>query len=309
MRTLPGQSLLEHSRQLTQRQASRLGREAAEDLGAEAVLRTLQAPPGDGRVAPWMERIFHNLVVDAWRRRKPAICADDLALASPAPSPEDSLLARERAHRLQGGLAQLPGDLRQALELRYFLGHDEASAGATMGVAAPTVRTRIHRGLARLREMLADMRALMPVLGGWGARSLVLAPALMTAVVVFTPLSRPPEPAVQGSVAGENLRSSPRRLTVTPPPGSATVATDLPKPAPAHPRLVVAQAPSGRAQDVRPQATTRIDFGQDDEVVGEIQSPDGADVEGPPPPARWHTLVEIPRDFVTSFEKMVEDSL
>jgi hypothetical protein len=98
-------------------------------------------------------------------------------------------------------------------------------------------------------------------------------------------------------------------LTVTPPPGSATVATDLPKPAPAHPRLVVAQAPSGRAQDVRPQATTRIDFGQDDEVVGEIQSPDGADVEGPPPPARWHTLVEIPRDFVTSFEKMVEDSL
>lgn len=311
MRTLPGESLLQHARQLARRQAGRLGREAAEDLGAEAVLRTLQTPPADGRVAPWMERIFRNLVVDAWRRRKPAVCADDLndlAMASPAPSPEDRLLARERAHRLQSSLARLPADLRQALDLRYFLEHDEVSAGVAMGVASPTVRTRIHRGLASLRQMLADMRALVPVLGGWGARSMAMAPALVMAVVVLTPMQIPLEQTTQGMLAREQLRNAPRRWARARPLASATAVADLPRPMSARPRPGLAQPPSGRTHDPHPPTATKIDFSQDD-VVGNIQRPDATDVEGPPAPIRWQTMVEIPHDFVASFEKMVEDSL
>jgi len=306
MQNHPGERLLAHGRELARRQAARIGREAAEDLGAETVLRALRTPPPDSNVEPWMERIFHNLVVDSWRRRKPAVSVDDVTLACPEPSPEDCLLNEERKQILRGTLAQLPDNLRRAVELRFFAGHDERSASLVMGVAVATVRTRIHRGLLRLRAMLSGMRSFLPVLGGLSPRAagMALAPSLVAAFVLLPELAPPPsEPSLrpQPALAQGHVRraSSPHAVVVAveDQPLPATTAK-----APHH--RVLAAKPAEPVPAVPPPKV--YDFEQDN-VEGEIQRPDGIIVEGQPQRLTWDSLIEIPANFVPSFQKMIED--
>ena len=72
MTALEGKALLDHGKAIAKRYAGRVGPDVAEELGAEAVLRALRSPPPDGQLEPWLERIYRNLVVDVWRRRRPA---------------------------------------------------------------------------------------------------------------------------------------------------------------------------------------------------------------------------------------------
>jgi RNA polymerase sigma-70 factor (ECF subfamily) len=307
MQTLPGDRLLAHSRELVRRQAHRLGQDLAEDLGAEAILRTLRSPPPDDRIEPWMERIFHNLVVDSWRRRKPTISADDAAITCHDPSPEDRVLSEERRRLVCGTLAALPRDLRQAVELRYLAGCDERSASQTMGVATATVRTRVHRGLLRMRVLLSGLRSLLPVFGGWITRtaSLALTPALVTAVVVLPALVPMPAETTMRPQAAPVQRHIRRAVE---PVASIATKDNSPK--------VVASAKPARHVLVAQATTTppappppRVYDFDTDQVVGDIQHPDGIVIEGQPARLKWDSLIEIPANFVSSVEKMVEDRL
>jgi len=78
MTALEGKALLDHGKAIARRYARRVGVEVAEELRAEAVLRALASPPPDGRMEPWLERIYHNLLVDRWRREKPTALQVDL---------------------------------------------------------------------------------------------------------------------------------------------------------------------------------------------------------------------------------------
>jgi RNA polymerase sigma factor (sigma-70 family) len=136
-----GTALLQHHRDLTARLSRRIGRSEAEDLASEAVARGLGRPAPDGRQAPWIERICHNLLVDRLRRRfrREAIGAIPegggageatavvLSAAAAAghgdgggASPEEALLAHERRQALAKALPEIPDELRQAVVARFF---------------------------------------------------------------------------------------------------------------------------------------------------------------------------------------------
>jgi RNA polymerase sigma-70 factor (ECF subfamily) len=308
MQTFPGEKLLAHSRELVRRQARRIGQDAAEDLGAETVLRTLRSPPPNGQVEPWMERIFQNLVADSWRRRRPTMSADDVVFPCHEPSPEDRVLAEEQIRLVRETLAQLPPDLRQAVELRYLVECGARNASQATDVAATTVRTRIHRGLSRMRVLLSGLRSLLPVLGGWTARaaSLALAPALVTAVVGLPSVApRPAQKTVRPQAAQieNHLRRVVEAATATVMRGDSPKIigpAKLPRP---HP--LVAQATSALPAAPAP----KIIIFDPDQVTGDIKKPDGVDIEGQPARLKWDSLIEIPANFVSSVEKMVEDRL
>src|SRR5215212_278062 len=74
-----GPWLLQQHRLFIARHAHRLGRDVAEDLASEAIVRSLRNPAPDGQHGPWLERVFRNLLVDhlrhagrARRREHPA---------------------------------------------------------------------------------------------------------------------------------------------------------------------------------------------------------------------------------------------
>ena len=71
-----------------------------------------------------------------------------------APSPESRILDDERRTSLFAALNELREDDRLVVAYRYFLDLSEAETAAALGVRPGTVKSRLSRALARLRERL-----------------------------------------------------------------------------------------------------------------------------------------------------------
>jgi RNA polymerase sigma-70 factor (sigma-E family) len=62
-------------------------------------------------------------------------------------------------HSVRDALASLPIDQRAVVALRFYEGLSEAETAAVLGVRPGTVKSRTHRALARLRELLREENA------------------------------------------------------------------------------------------------------------------------------------------------------
>ena len=108
---------------------------------------------------PWLLRIVAN---EAHNRRRSAARRERLSLRAAAearpgdavPSPEAALLARENQERLLAAVERLSDDHRDAITCRFFLDLTEDETAAALRVRRGTVKSRVSRALARLREEL-----------------------------------------------------------------------------------------------------------------------------------------------------------
>ena len=74
-----------------------------------------------------------------------------------APSPERVLLAGEAHAEVREALTRLRDEERLVVACRYLMELSEAETAAALGIPPGTVKSRLHRALARLREDLSDM--------------------------------------------------------------------------------------------------------------------------------------------------------
>ncbi|GAA4371283.1 RNA polymerase sigma factor RpoE [Nocardioides caricicola] len=137
----------------------------AEDVVQEAFVKAYGAlgsfRPG-APFRPWLLRIVanetRNLHRGAGRRtareRRSWAEAEPLLLARPD-DPAEATLSRERQDALVRGLAVLSPAHRQVVTCRYLLDLDEAETAAVLGWPRGTVKSRLSRALARLREEVA----------------------------------------------------------------------------------------------------------------------------------------------------------
>jgi RNA polymerase sigma-70 factor (ECF subfamily) len=133
----------------------------AEDAAQEAVLaalRSLDQFDSERPFAPWLGRIAANKAYDLARKeaRGPELAADttridDLASDRAA----DELAVGSLPEELVAGLARLSTDQRVVLVLRHIFDYSPAEIAEELGIPASTVRTRLHRGLTRLRKELS----------------------------------------------------------------------------------------------------------------------------------------------------------
>lgn len=80
----------------------------------------------------------------------------DVLLAAGITSPSLRVDRAEQLVRLAAALQQLPPAQREAVELRYLAGLPLAGIAEQMDRTAPAVAGLLHRGLARLRELLGE---------------------------------------------------------------------------------------------------------------------------------------------------------
>ncbi len=73
------------------------------------------------------------------------------------PSPEAAMLAGEAHAEVREALRRLRDEERQVIACRYLMELSEAETAAALGIPAGTVKSRLHRALARLRDDLADI--------------------------------------------------------------------------------------------------------------------------------------------------------
>jgi RNA polymerase sigma-70 factor (sigma-E family) len=81
----------------------------------------------------------------------------------PVPEPEaapatDAALAQHQRDTVAAALAALPRRQRECVVLRYWLDLPEREIAATLGIAAGSVKSHLHRGLAALESRLEDLR-------------------------------------------------------------------------------------------------------------------------------------------------------
>ena len=310
MTTLEGKALLDHGKAIARRYAGRVGPDVAEELGAEAVLRALRSPPPDGHLEPWLERIYRNLFVDMWRRRRPeTVNVDDLPELAVSGTPEEVALGGERRRVVRASLARLPRGLRRVLLSRYYAEIDDDVSATRLGIAAATMRTRIHRALGRLRGRLGDLRGLLPpVFGklGIGAAPLGLAPVMIAALAVVSVSPRAPEaePVPAVAQALDHHVAQPARAIAQAAQAALPIATAEPR---TRARIVARAGVTTPPVEAKPAQV--VAFTDQEEVVADIQQPEAFDIFAEPVKAAPPSLVEIPTSFLAQIEKMVEESL
>jgi len=133
--------------------------EAAQD-GFLKAQRALARFRRGAALKPWLLRIVANEARNrrrsAGRRERLVLLAAEARPGDAVPSPEAALLAREEQKRLLAAVERLPDDHRDAIACRYLLDLSEEETAAALGVRRGTVKSRLARALARLRESLED---------------------------------------------------------------------------------------------------------------------------------------------------------
>lgn len=308
--------LLQQHRRLTSRMAGHIGRSDAEDLASEAVARGIGRPAPDGRQAPWIERIFRNLVVDSVRRAgRVTASLSTMTEDPPAASPEEVLLAQERQRALLGAIPTIPLALRDALVARFFEDRDYDGVAATRGITAATARTRVHRALARLRVSLGRLRGVIPTPFAFGTQSITVAmmPAVFSASLVIPsligPLALPPAGAERPVVIAQSKSVSVKqkgRSIPSPVPVSVSPALTTQDPVPSATSARRVPARARPSTDAASAAVQRFNY-DDDDVVGDLKRPGTEPVMGDPGRSQHVSLIEIPRSFEPALTKMLED--
>ena len=101
--------------------------------------------------------------VESRPAREPIDESDDIV--DGAPSPADLIDSARRRAVLRDLLARLPLSQAEVLALHVVLGHTVEETGAIIGTPVNTVRSRLRRGLAALREELKRNSRLREVIG------------------------------------------------------------------------------------------------------------------------------------------------
>ena len=136
-------------------------RQRMEDAMQEAYLRayrSLDRFRRDADLGTWLYRIVYNACIDELRRsgRRPLpVDTADVAWDAPggAAGPERSVHASDSARR---ALAALPEDQRATGLLVDGEGYDNVTAAEVLGVAPGTIASRLSRGRAEMRRILAE---------------------------------------------------------------------------------------------------------------------------------------------------------
>ena len=136
----------------------------AEDCAQEAMLKAFKnfsAFRGESKLSTWLYTIAARCCMDALRARKQEVSLDEMRdegweKADDGPSPYLKLEASERKRALEKGIACLPADQRMALVLCDIQGMSYAEAADAADCPIGTIRSRLSRARAALKNILSS---------------------------------------------------------------------------------------------------------------------------------------------------------
>jgi RNA polymerase sigma-70 factor (ECF subfamily) len=136
--------------------------DAAQDAFVQA-FRSLAGYRGDGTFGAWVGRIARRIAVaraaSAGKRVTTDVDAAAELVSNDAADPLAHGVDVEQSARLRGAVDSLPADQRQVVALRFFQDMPLERIAVETNVPLGTVKSRLHRALARLREQ-GDLRPL-----------------------------------------------------------------------------------------------------------------------------------------------------
>jgi RNA polymerase sigma-70 factor (ECF subfamily) len=149
--------------------------DASADATQDAFLRAFKALDQyrGGSFKAWLMRIVTNTCYDQLRAKKrhPTASLEALLVVDPAPgpsfvdraeSPEAYAERQDLSRAIQAGINALPKDQRAALSMCDVAGMSYQEIADAMQTSLGTVKSRISRARAKLRDYLLDQQELLP---------------------------------------------------------------------------------------------------------------------------------------------------
>ena len=133
--------------------------DAAQDAFVRAY-RALDTFDTSRAFRPWLLRIVTNVALNSTRASKRRQAATERLVPDSEveghPQPEAAAEAAEQAARVWEAIGGLSDDDQNLIYLRYYLESSEAEAAEAIGRPVGTVKSRLHRALRRLRQVIED---------------------------------------------------------------------------------------------------------------------------------------------------------
>jgi len=138
-------------------------RAEAEDALQEVYLRVWSKAglydPALGKAVTWLMTITRNKCLDRIRstkRKRTAIekAREEMEVREEAPAPGSPLAAQEKQEQIGKALCNLPEKQRKAIELAFLKGYTQSEIAELLNEPLGTVKARIRRGMATMREYL-----------------------------------------------------------------------------------------------------------------------------------------------------------
>ena len=139
--------------------SSRLGnRQWAEEVLQEVMLAVWQGADrfrGDSRVLTWLMTIARNRAINAIKRDKSQYDQPLEDETGSITGQNDAFMEHSaQLDELRSALSKLPDEQRETLELVFIHGLSNLETAAVLNIPAGTVKSRLFRAKARLREWL-----------------------------------------------------------------------------------------------------------------------------------------------------------
>lgn len=136
------------------------GDSEAEELAQEVMVTVWQKAALYDRhqasVSTWIFRIARNRRIDAQRRRRPELPADDPMLQPPAiETPDDTISRGQMDRAVRERLAELPPDQLILVQAAFYDGLSHSEIAKAFNLPLGTVKSRIRLAFQRLRGELA----------------------------------------------------------------------------------------------------------------------------------------------------------
>lgn len=135
----------------------------AEDLAQETLVEAWQSLgrfDGRCRLSTWLYGILRHRFLKGRQRQQRASQATSQRLdhhLGSDPSPAHTAEMSEDAARIRSAVASLPQEHRLVVELRFFAAAHLDEIAAALDCPLGTVKSRLHHGLEKLRQMKLSM--------------------------------------------------------------------------------------------------------------------------------------------------------
>jgi RNA polymerase sigma factor (sigma-70 family) len=130
-------------------------REEADDLAQEALLHAYERWDRVGAMDSPAGYVYRT-ALNMHRNRLRGLLVRARRVFAAVPE-EDLSVALSASHDVRIAVAQLPRGQREALVLVDWLGLGSEEAGQVLGIEASSIRVRLHRAHATLRELLGGI--------------------------------------------------------------------------------------------------------------------------------------------------------
>lgn len=132
----------------------------ADEVAQEAFLSAWKALPnfrGESQFSTWLYQLTTHAAIDLMRREKRQLAAADItevSAADPAPSPQQQAEQSEQREIVRDAILQLAPEQREVVVLRFMEELSYEEIGAVLKLPSGTVKSRLNRAKAQLKEIL-----------------------------------------------------------------------------------------------------------------------------------------------------------